>query len=92
MPNLSTREKFLEDLKKSGFKNIRYYNKFEAIKKTRDRIYRLALLGYIFSLLTYKLRMIPKCLHDNTVMGINQKKLCSDKNNIATYGVFVAEK
>ncbi len=92
LPNLSTKEKFFEDLKKAGFKNIKYYDKFKSIRKTRNRIYRLGLFGYLLTLLMYLFRLVPKCIHDNTIMCLNQKRLFSDKNNIATYGVFIAEK
>ena len=92
LSNLTTKGKFYQDLKNVGFRNIKYYDKFDSIKKTRDRLYRCGILGYLFSLVLFKLKLVPKCVHDNTIMCIYQKKLFSNENNLATYGVFVAEK
>jgi cyclopropane fatty-acyl-phospholipid synthase-like methyltransferase len=87
-----TKEDVFNDLRKAGFKNIKYHDKFKSIRKTRNRIYRLGIGIYLFTLLLDTFRLAPKCIHENTLMCLNQKRLFSDKNNIATYGVFVAEK
>jgi len=92
VPNLSTIKSFKQDLKKVGFKNIRYYDKFKEIKKTRDRIYRLAKIGYLPGLIAYKLGLVPKEMHFNTLAGLSQKKLFSKRINMATYGIFIADK
>ncbi len=92
VPNLATKESFQNDLKKVGFKKIKYYNMFNEIKKSRDRIYRLAFFAHPLSWIFQKLGIFSKKMHDNTISGICQKKVFSDSDNIATYGVFVAEK
>lgn len=92
VPNLATVESFRNDLKKAGFKNIKYYDKFNEIKKTRDRIFRIGIFGYPFTWLSSNLGFFSKDMHENTKAMLCQKKVFSDSNNIATYGVFVAEK
>lgn len=92
VPNLETLSTFRNDLKRAGFKNIKYYNKFDEIKKSRNRIFRFGFFGYPFSWILYKLGVINKRMHDNTISCMLQKKVFDNKDNIATYGVFVAEK
>lgn len=92
VPNLAFLESFHNDFKKAGFKNIKYYDMFNEIKKSRDRIYKLGLLGYPLSWVLFKLGVFTKKMYGNTIASICQKKVFSDFNNIATYGVFVAEK
>ena len=65
---------------------------FDEIKKSRDRIYRLGFFAYPFSWILFKLGIFSKKVHYNIVSCVYQKKVFSDLNNIATYGVFVAEK
>lgn len=89
VPNLATKDGFYEDMKKAGFKNIRFHDKLESIKKSSFGINRWGHLAYPFSLILSRLRFIPKNIHDNVIACINQKKVFG---NIATYGVFVAEK
>lgn len=92
VPNLATTESFRRDLKKSGFKKIKYIDMFNKIKKSRDRIYRLGFFAYPLSWLFLKLGVFSKRMHKNTISILCQKKVFADSDNIATYGVFVAEK
>ncbi len=92
VPNLATVDGFHNDLKKTGFRKIKYYDKFNEIKKTRDRIYRLGIFGYPLTWMLSKIGIFSKNMHDNTLSMLCQKKVFSDVNNIATYGVFIAEK
>lgn len=92
VPNLATLNSCYNDFKKAGFKKIKYYDNFNEIKKTRDRLYRLGFWNYPLSWFLYKLGIFSKNMHDNTISCIYQKEVFSDTNNIATYGVFVAEK
>jgi cyclopropane fatty-acyl-phospholipid synthase-like methyltransferase len=92
LPNLATKESFHDDLEKAGFKNITYIDKFEEIRKTRDRIFISGVLGYPFMWFLYKLRFVAKNMFFHTVACIRQKRVFSDENNLATYGVFVADK
>ncbi len=92
VPNLATVDGFHNDLKKAGFRKIKYYDKFNEIKKTRDRIYRLGIFGYPLTWVLSKIGIFSKNMHDNTLSMLCQKKVFSDVNNIATYGVFIAEK
>ena len=68
------------------------YDKLKDIKRTRNRIYNIGALAYVFSWILYKLGIFSNYMHKNTIGCINQKKVFADENNIATYGVFVAEK
>lgn len=92
VPNLATIDGFHNDLKKAGFKKIRYFDKFNEIGKTRDRIFRIGIFGYPFTWILSKIGFFSKNMHDNTIAMLCQKKVFSDINNIATYGVFVAKK
>ncbi len=92
LPNLATKESFRCDLDKAGFKNISYVDKFEEIRKTRDRIFISGVLGYPFMWFLYKLRFVAKNMYSHTVACIRQKRVFSDENNLGTYGVFVADK
>ena len=92
LPNISTIDGFRNDLVKAGFRNIHYFNKFQEIRKTRNRIHRTGILGYPFIWFLYKLRTINKIMYDHTVACILQKSIFADARNLGTYGVFVAEK
>jgi len=87
--NLSLKDDFLNDLRKAGFKNIRFYNKTHEVMPSSRRI---ALHGYLFFPFTFilsKLKLISKNIHEHTVACINQKKTFY---NFTIYGVFYAEK
>lgn len=88
LPNLSTKDGFYNDMKKSGFKNIKFYDKLENIKRASLGISKMRFL-YPFSSALLKLRLIPENVHYNVVASINQKKVFE---TMATYGIFVAEK
>ena len=90
LPQLSTRCGFHNDLKEAGFKNIKFYDKRRAVKKSSRRIYRLGIVAYPFTLLLSTMKIISESMHGTIVAAINQKKLLDD--NIIMYGVFVAKK
>lgn len=90
VPNLSMKDDFYDDLKKVGFKKVKFFNKLDSVRKSSNRLYRLGVIAYPFTLILSILKLIPKSMHKNTIAGINQKKLVD--NNMVTYGVFVAEK
>jgi tocopherol O-methyltransferase len=92
LPNISLRDSFHADLKKAGFVNIRYYDKFQEIRKTRNIIHRTGIVGFPFIWSLYKLRILKKIMYDHTVACILQKSVFADVGNLGTYGVFVAEK
>ena len=84
VPNLSTKENFLQDLKKAGFKNIKYHDKIDNIKKSSRRLYRWGLFTYPIEFIKSKLG-----IGRENFSTFYQKKLFE---GICTYGVFVAEK
>jgi len=90
LPMLSTKDSFCNDLEKAGFKNIRFYDKQKAVKKSSGRIYILGLIAYPFTSFLSSIRIVSKNMHGTAVSAINQKKLLDKK--IITYGIFVAEK
>lgn len=90
VPNLSLKGDFFNDLKKAGFKNIKFHDKLDSVKKSSKKIYQLGMFSYPITLLLSFLRIIPKSMHGNTITSLNQKRLVD--NDMVTYGVFVAEK
>ena len=89
VPHLSHKDDFLDNLRKTGFKNIKLYDKTDEIKPSSRRMVLYGRLFFPFSFILSKLKIIPKNLHENSVCMINQKKTF---HNFAIYGVFVAEK
>lgn len=84
VPNLSTKDNFLQSLEKAGFKNIIFYDKLDTIKKSSQIL-------YYFGLITYPITFIKSKLG----IGIDNFSTFYQKElfeTIATYGVFVAEK
>jgi cyclopropane fatty-acyl-phospholipid synthase-like methyltransferase len=92
LSNISTRDGFQNDLIQAGFRNIRYFDKLQEIRKTRNIIHRTGILGYPFIWFLYKLRIIKRIMYDHTIACILQKRIFADTGNLGTYGVFVAEK
>lgn len=87
--NLSHKDDFLCDLKKSGFKNVEFRERTNDVLPSSRRIAFYGYLAYPFTLILSKLKIIPKNLHENSVCMINQIKTF---NNFTMYGIFVAEK
>jgi len=90
VPSLSSKGGFHDDLKKAGFKNVKFYDKFKTIRKCSDDIYVKGIIPYPFTWLLSRIGIMPKSMHGLFIGCINQKKLCD--NNMVTYGVFIAEK
>lgn len=90
LPNLSTKDDFNRDLKKTGFKNIRFYDKLNSVKKSTRRVHNIALIAYPITFCLYLLKIIPKTIHGNTIACFNAKRLVD--NDMVTYGAFVADK
>ena len=90
LPNLSMKDGFYDDLINAGFKNIQFHDKLKTVRKCCDRIYKLGIGAYPFTLFLSKMRIIPKNMHGHAIGCINQKKLVN--HNMVTYGVFLAEK
>jgi SAM-dependent methyltransferase len=87
--NLSLRDDFLNDLRRVGFKNIKFYDKTDEVMTSSGR---MALYGYLFFPVTFilsKLKLISKNIYEHTVACINQKKAL---HSFTIYGVFYAEK
>ncbi len=89
VPSLPHKDDFLNDLRKTGFKNIKFYDKTDEIIPSSKRIVLYGYLLFPFSLILSKSKIIPKNLHENSVCMINQKKTFQ---NFTMYGVFAAEK
>jgi tocopherol O-methyltransferase len=90
IPNLVTKQDFMVDLQKTGFKNIEFFDKSREVKKSSERIYKESLLVYPIGWLLRKIRLIPQSMYDLLVGGIYQKKFGDTERLV--YGVFVAEK
>jgi len=87
--NLSLRSDFLSDLRKAGFKNIKFYDNTDEVMPSSRR---MALYGYLSFPVTFilsKLKLISKNIYEHAVACINQKKAL---RNFTIYGVFYAEK
>ncbi|MBT3464599.1 class I SAM-dependent methyltransferase, partial [archaeon] len=67
LTNLATVNSFQNDLKKIGFRKINYYDKLKDIKRTRNRIYNIGALAYVFSWILYKLGIFSNYMHKNTI-------------------------
>lgn len=87
--NLSLKDDFYNDLRKVGFKNIRFYDKTEKVMPSSRR---MALYGYLFlpvAFIMSKLRLISRNIYEHTIACINQNRTFY---NFTIYGVFYAEK
>ena len=85
VPNLSTKEGFIEDLVQAGFRNVVFHDMHDKVKKSSERIYRHSLFTYPINFISSKLGFSRE-----NFSARYQKALFDRK--IATYGVFVAEK
>lgn len=90
VPDLPSKDDFGRDLKNAGFKKIIFYDKFDSIKKSSKRIYRLGILVYPVVAIFTKFKIIPKSIMGTAITAISQKRLADNK--IVTYGIFVATK
>lgn len=89
VPNLSHKDDFLDDLRKTGFKNIEFYDKTDEVIPSSGRIAFYGYLAFPFSFILNRLKIIPKKLHEHIIAMINQQKTFY---NFTCYGVFVAKK
>jgi ubiquinone/menaquinone biosynthesis C-methylase UbiE len=90
LSNLAKIDEFGEDLKKAGFKNMKYWDKTEAIKISSKKLYLMCLFCLPFLKVIEWLRLTPKLLTDNGLAGLAQYNMV--KEGLAGYGVFYAEK
>ncbi len=90
VPNLTTPREFYRMLEKAGFKNIKLFNKTNAVRKSSAKAYRLGVIAYPISLLLYKLGIITEEMHKNTLSCIDQKRLLD--RDLVTYAIFSADK
>jgi len=88
--NLSTKEKFYKYLKKAGFRNIKFHDKSQEIKKSTKILYFYAVLGYPITWILSKTKIVPKSVHLHTISCLNENRLF--EYNMCSYGIFVAEK
>jgi len=87
--NLSLKDDFLNDLRRVGFKNIKFYDKTDEVMPSSRRI---ALYGNLFFTTTFisrKLKLVSKNLYEHVVACMNQRKIIQ---KFTIYGVFYAEK
>jgi len=90
VPNLATTKLFQDSLKKVGFKKIKYYDKFKQIIKNSIILRRLAVIAYPITFILDKLKLAPPSIHNNTLACYYQRDVV--KQELATHGVFVAQK
>jgi len=87
--NLSSKDDFLEDLRKVGFKNIRFYNKTSEVMPSSRRMATYGYLSFPLTFILSRLKLISKNVHEHTIGCINQKKTFY---KFTIYGVFYAQK
>lgn len=91
LPNLYLQKQFLNALIKTGFKNIRFYDKSQEVIPSSRQIYKDAKLFYPYIRILSFLHLIPKLLRINCIAGIIQYEGLFNLK-LATYGTFYAEK
>lgn len=90
LPNLVYVDEFNSDMKTTGFKNIKFWDKTTEVKPSSKIIYERVLLFYPMTKLLHFLRIIPNVLMKNSKAGLAQWKLW--KSGLVEYGVFYGEK
>lgn len=90
LDNLTEPTVFGNSMCEFGFRNIKNFDKTEAILPTASRMARMSRWSWPFSIVTTWLGLTPRLLVDNNRAGIDQYYL--SKNRIITYRIFVSEK
>ncbi len=90
LPNIAEIKKFESDMKKAGFKKIKFHDKSESVRKSSDYIHRHASRSLPLSRLLSVLKIVPKIVYRNNVAFVVQKLLAD--RDVFVYGVFTAEK
>lgn len=90
LQGLSTKEHFRLNLKKAGFKNIRYYDKRNEVLPSSQQIYHIAFFTFPILTLLIFLRLFHKETLGHSISMIRQKAMFD--RDMWTYGVFTAEK
>ena len=90
LPNLAHLEVLKQNFNEIGFKNIRYYDTTELIKKTIKTVYYNALVAYPITWLLTKLNLVDQSVHGTAKAGLAQKYIIQDGTTV--YGCIVGEK
>ncbi len=90
LPGLTPVGVFAERLERSGFTDVRCWDKTTAIRPSAKRMYRRCRAGYLIARLGEQLRLTPPLLTKNNLAGVAQLRLID--RGIAGYAVFCATK
>lgn len=86
----NSKDEILGAFKKSGFKNVRFIDKTESIKKNVNQIFLRGVILYLFLRILRSFKLISQTELEHTFAVINQKRLV--EAGIMGYGIFYAEK
>ncbi len=92
VPRLSLEKELRKDFASTGFTHVQYHDYFEAIKPSRDIMYRRTLATLWGSWILWKLGIFSDAIYKNNIAAFRQKQVFRNHDRLATYGVFVAEK
>lgn len=90
LSGVSMPEEIIAALEKNGFKNIKYINKTEQIKRNKNILYWRAKLAHPLLQLLGRLKLVAKVQSEHGYAPIFQKELI--EKGIMGYGIFYAEK
>lgn len=90
LPNLAKIDELKKWLKESGFRNIKFWDKSQEVKRSSRILYTRILLFYPIAKLLHLFHFIPELLMKNSRAGIAQWKIA--KSGFVAYGVFYGEK
>jgi cyclopropane fatty-acyl-phospholipid synthase-like methyltransferase len=90
VPSAIHAEEFKDYLKRLNYKNIKFFDKTREVMPSSKRLYVMCRLASPFALIFEKLKIIDKMLRNNIAAGIVQYE--GLKKDIASYGVFYAER
>ncbi|MBI3412752.1 MAG: class I SAM-dependent methyltransferase [Candidatus Aenigmarchaeota archaeon] len=90
LPNIANKNNFENEMKKTGFKKIKFYDKLEEVRRSSDLMHKYASRSLPFITVLRRLKIVPEVLYQNNVAGVVQK-LLADKG-VFVYGIFTGEK
>lgn len=85
-----TKDEIIDFFKKAGFKNVKFINKTDNIKKNLNKVYLMGRFLYLLLKPLKSIKAVPEIEFENTITMINQKKLV--EIGILGHGMFYAKK